>query len=59
MFPIDRLNKLDTGLLLLTNDQDLTKKLNNPNKKIKTVFHAILDKPLAKKSSRINTKKEL
>ena len=48
IFPVDRLNKLDTGLLLLTNDQILTKKLNNPNKKIKTIFHAILDKPLDK-----------
>tara|TARA_B100001113_G_C20963498_1_gene558477 strand:+ start:84 stop:875 length:792 start_codon:yes stop_codon:yes gene_type:complete len=48
ILPIDRLNKLDTGLLLLTNDQDLTKKLNNPNKKIKTIFHVILNKPLEK-----------
>ncbi len=46
IFPVDRLNKLDTGLLLLTNDQNLTKKLNNPNKKIKTIFHITLDKPL-------------
>jgi len=48
IFPIDRLNKFDTGLLLLTNDQDLTKKLNSATKKIKTIFHITLDKPLAK-----------
>ena len=46
VFPLNKLNNLETGLLLFTNDQDLIKKLNNPIKKIKTIYHITLNKVL-------------
>jgi len=44
--PIGRLGKNSTGLLLFTNDSDLVKKLLNPQKKIKEIYHLELDKNL-------------
>lgn len=46
VFPINKLNNLETGLLLFTNDRELIKKLNNPVKKIKTIYHITLNKVL-------------
>lgn len=42
--PVDRLERATTGLLLLTNDTDLTKKLTSPAKKVRMIFHAELNK---------------
>jgi 23S rRNA pseudouridine2605 synthase len=42
--PVDRLERAATGLLLLTNDADLSRKLTNPAKKIRMIFHAELNK---------------
>lgn len=48
IFPVGRLDKETTGLLLLTNDGDLAKKLSHPSHKVKKIYHVILDKPVTK-----------
>ena len=47
VIPVEPLSKDDTGLLLLTTDQDLIKKLSEPNPKSEVVYHLTLDKPLS------------
>lgn len=46
LFPIGRLDKETTGLIILTNDGQLSQQLAHPRYEIKKVYHAILDKPL-------------
>jgi len=46
IYPVGRLDFLTTGLLLLTNDGDLTKKLSHPSHKVPKVYSVTLDKPL-------------
>ena len=46
IYPVNRMKKNNTGLLLFTNDTELTKKLNNPTKQIKEIYHIALDKKL-------------
>jgi 23S rRNA pseudouridine2605 synthase len=48
IFPVGRLDRNTTGLLLLTNDGDLTKILSHPSHKVKKIYKATLDKPLEK-----------
>ncbi|MBN2667794.1 MAG: rRNA pseudouridine synthase [Bacteroidales bacterium] len=48
IYPVGRLDKATTGVLLLTNDGDLTKKLTHPSKNIKKIYQVSLDKPLTK-----------
>ncbi|GAA4470220.1 pseudouridine synthase [Nemorincola caseinilytica] len=48
LFPIGRLDRATTGLLLLTNDGMLTQKLSHPSYEVKKVYHVTLDKPLTK-----------
>jgi len=46
VFSVGRLDMATTGLLLLTNDGDLSKKLTHPKYKVKKIYHVILDKPV-------------
>jgi 23S rRNA pseudouridine2605 synthase len=48
LFPVGRLDRATTGLILLTNDGDLTQKLAHPSYDVKKVYHVTLDKPLTK-----------
>lgn len=48
IFPVGRLDRATTGLLLLTNDGDLSLKMTHPSFKITKVYNVTLDKPLAK-----------
>jgi 23S rRNA pseudouridine2605 synthase len=49
VFPIGRLDRNTTGVLLLTNDGELTQKLSHPSSEVKKVYEVKLDKPLLKK----------
>ena len=48
IYPIGRLDRNTTGVLLLTNDGEITKKLIHPSSKIPKIYLVILDKPLTK-----------
>jgi 23S rRNA pseudouridine2605 synthase len=48
LFPVGRLDRNTTGVLLLTNDGDLTQKLTHPKYNIKKVYEVKLDKPCTK-----------
>ena len=45
--PVGRLDRLTTGLLLLTNDGELMKKLTHPSHGVRKIYHVVLDKKLA------------
>jgi 23S rRNA pseudouridine2605 synthase len=51
IYPVGRLDKNSTGILLLTNDGDLTKKLTHPKYNKKKIYHIFLDKDLEKKDA--------
>lgn len=48
IYPVGRLDRNTTGLLLFTNDGDLAKKLTHPKYNIKKIYHVELDKKLVK-----------
>jgi 23S rRNA pseudouridine2605 synthase len=48
IYPVGRLDRNTTGLLLLTNDGDMAKKLTHPKHNVRKVYHVELDKALAK-----------
>ena len=48
VYPVGRLDRNTSGVLLFTNDGDLTQKLTHPSFGIKKVYEAKLDKPLTK-----------
>ncbi|MFH6603476.1 pseudouridine synthase [Maribacter algicola] len=46
LLPIDKMDKHATGLLLFTNDGDLTKRLKNPKNGLRKIYHVELNKDL-------------
>ena len=46
IYPVGRLDRNTTGLLLLTNDGELAKKLTHPSSNIKKIYQVELDKPI-------------
>lgn len=46
IYPVGRLDRNTTGVLLLTNDGDLASKLTHPSFKKKKIYHVWLDKPV-------------
>jgi 23S rRNA pseudouridine2605 synthase len=48
VYPVGRLDRNTSGVLLLTNDGDLAQKLAHPSHEIKKVYHVTLDKQLTK-----------
>lgn len=49
VYPVGRLDRNTSGVLLLTNDGDLSQRLTHPRNEIKKVYHITLNKPLDKK----------
>lgn len=47
IYPVGRLDRATTGLILLTNDGDLAKKLSHPSHEVKKAYHIILDKDVS------------
>jgi len=48
VYPVGRLDKETTGVLLLTNDGELTGKLTHPKYERKKIYHVFLDRPVIK-----------
>lgn len=49
VYPVGRLDRNTSGVLLFTNDGELAQRLSHPSNEIKKVYHVTLNKPLDKK----------
>lgn len=47
IYPVGRLDRMTTGLLILTNDGDLTKTLSHPGSEVRKVYSVTLNKALS------------
>ncbi len=50
LYPVGRLDRNTTGLLLITNDGEVAQRLTHPKHEIKKVYHVTLDKPFLEKN---------
>ena len=48
IYPVGRLDRNTTGILLFTNDGDLSKRLTHPSHNVKKIYQVTLDKPVTK-----------
>jgi 23S rRNA pseudouridine2605 synthase len=48
IYPVGRLDKNSLGLLIFTNDGDMTRQLTHPSYKKKKIYQVTLDKPLTR-----------
>ncbi|MDO5608239.1 MAG: pseudouridine synthase [Capnocytophaga sp.] len=46
ILPVGRLDRPTTGLLLLTNDGDMAKKLTHPSHGVRKIYHVVLDRKI-------------
>ncbi len=49
IYPVGRLDRNTTGVLLMTNDGELAQKLTHPSFEVKKIYEVRLDKPVTKK----------
>ena len=56
VYPVGRLDRKTTGLLLLTNDGELAQCLSHPKFEVNKLYHVVLDKKL--KESHLNSVKD-
>ena len=47
VYPVGRLDRHTTGVLLITNDGDLTSKMTHPKYNQKKIYHAVLDREIS------------
>ncbi|MDD4617796.1 MAG: pseudouridine synthase [Bacteroidales bacterium] len=47
VYPVGRLDKMTTGVLLLTNDGEIAERLTHPSNNQKKIYHVFLDKNLS------------
>lgn len=48
LYPVGRLDRNTTGVLLISNDGELAQKLTHPSTEVRKVYHVLLDKKLRK-----------
>lgn len=48
IYPIGRLDRNTTGVLIITNDGEMAQKLSHPSTQVKKIYEAKLDKPFTK-----------
>jgi 23S rRNA pseudouridine2605 synthase len=49
IYPVGRLDRNTSGVLLLTNDGELSQTMTHPSHEVKKVYHVTLNRPLEKK----------